>query len=192
MKLILECPVCGCDSEHEVLKKGKESLVRCIKCAHVHRADTKTPEERMLRVRTIVSSEGDSRVCTSEMLPEEECGVGEMRVAECRDGAVGVEVTGIETAQGRVDRAKGREIVTLWTRAIEKVVVRVSIHSGRITTPIYIASEGDEAFQVGSEYRHGRLRFRISHMKLRDGRVIREAGRSACAREIRRIYAYMT
>ncbi|MDH7593227.1 MAG: HVO_0476 family zinc finger protein [Methanomicrobiales archaeon] len=193
MNITLGCPVCGEETEHLILKEEKGRVVRCMRCGHVHRsAVTEATQQKELRIRTIVSKGGDSRVCTTELPSDEECHVGDLLVAECGDTAAGVIITSIETASGRVEKARMRDILTLWSREIEHVIVRVSVHEGRLTLPLLIQTEGEEEFLVGSVHDAGKRRFRISHMKLRDGRVLRERGDRAAARDIKRIYGYRT
>ncbi len=82
-------------------------------------------------------------------------------------------------------------MTTLWTRGIEQVVVRASVHSGRTTLPLYQTAEGEEEFVVGESYTFGGRRIKISHIKLRDGPVIRKDGWKTVARRVRRIYGYL-
>jgi len=103
----------------------------------------------------------------------------------------GVEVTGIEAGEKRVRRAKAEEVTTLWTRGIEQVVVKASIHSGRTTIPLYQAAEGEDEFVVGEVYTFGGRRIRISHIKLRDGPVMRKEGWKTVASRVKRIYGYL-
>jgi uncharacterized Zn finger protein len=88
-------------------------------------------------------------------------------------------------------RAKAGEVTTLWTRGIDQVVVRASVHSGRTTIPLYQTAEGEDEFVVGEVYSFGGRRIRVSHIKLRDGPVIRKEGWKTVARRIKRIYGYL-
>jgi uncharacterized Zn finger protein len=99
-----------------------------------------------------------------------------------------VEVTSIEAGGKRVKRAKAGDVTTLWTRAIDQVVVRASVHRGRVTKPLSVACDGDEEFFVGENWTFGTIPFRITHMKLRDGKVLRKEKQKAPARAIKRIY----
>jgi uncharacterized Zn finger protein len=67
-------------------------------------------------------------------------------------------------------------------------VVRASVHRGRVTKPLSVACEGDEEFFVGEDWTFGTIPFWITHMKLRDGKVLRKEGQKAPARMIKRIY----
>lgn len=188
MNVTLECPLCGVDRDHEILKESGEVLVRCNTCGHIHRVTWE--QKPLLKVRVVVSSGERSMVCSTEMETEEEVTLGDVITAECDGEAYGVEITGIEKGEQRVKRARGSEIRTLWTRAIEQVVVRVSIHSGRTTTPLYLTSEGTREYEVGERYRAGKGWFRISHIKLRNGRFMRRKGERAVAMSIKRVYAF--
>jgi len=188
--ITIVCPACDEECEHEVLREAAELVVRCCECGRVHRVP-RPPEPRILTVRAIVSRETESEVCCVEIFEDEVVAVGDHIVAECGDEAVGVEVTGIEVGPRRVRRAGAAEVTALWTRGIEQVVVRASIHAGRTTIPLYQTAEGEDEFVVGETYTFGGRRIRISHIKLRDGPVIRKEGWKTVARRIKRIYGYL-
>ena len=188
--ITIVCPACNEECEHEILREAAELVVRCCECGRVHRVP-KPPEPRILTIRAIVSRETESEVCCVEAFEDEVVAVGDHIVAECGDEAVGVEVTGIEVGPKRVRRAGAAEVTALWTRVIEQVVVRASIHAGRTTIPLYQTAEGEDEFVVGEAYTFGGRRIRISHIKLRDGPVIRKEGWKTVARRIKRIYGYL-
>jgi uncharacterized Zn finger protein len=182
------CPGCGLETGHHVLKEGAELLVECSGCGYIHRIRFSEPAE--IRVKAIISDQDRSRVCDVELGEDEEVAVGDHLAALCGNEAAGVEVTAIESGGKRVQRAQGASVGTLWTRAIERVVVKVSVHRGRTTEPLRISCTGDQEFSVGGTATAGRTSFRISHMKLRDGHVVRREGKRAAAREITRVYGY--
>ncbi|MCM2466477.1 HVO_0476 family zinc finger protein [Methanoculleus oceani] len=184
------CPVCKEECEHQVLREAAELVVQCSECGQVHRIP-KPPESEILTIKAIVSLETESQVCSVEMLADEAVSLGDHIAAECEDEVFGVEVTGIEVGAKRVRRAKAAEVTTLWTRGIEQVVVKASIHTGRTTLPLYQTAEGEDEFVVGETYTFGGRRIRISHIKLRDGPVIRKEGWKTVARRVKRIYGYL-
>jgi Uncharacterized archaeal Zn-finger protein len=188
MNISVWCPVCEETREHEILKDAHEPTVRCTVCAHIHRI---APEaETGLPVRTIVSTGKESRVCTTELDREETYRTGDTVVVECGEEVQSVEITGIETEARRTERAKGSLICTLWTRAIHEVTVKISLHDGRKTIPLYFNAKGIEEFEVNREYTAGPRRFWISHIKLRNDRFLRREGEKALAKDIKRIYAF--
>ena len=130
----------------------------------------------MLVIKTIVSREGTSLTGTIEFDPEDECFLDDHLVAECGDEAYGVEVTAIECGGKRLPRAKAKDITTLWTRTIDRVVVKISVHDGRKTIPLYLECEGEDEFVVGEKYVVDGKRFTLSHLKLRDGPLMRKEG----------------
>ena len=125
------------------------------------------------------------------MFSGEVVAIGDHVAAECGDEVIGVEVTSIEVGDKRVRRAEAEEVTALWTRGIEQVVVKASIHSGRTTIPLYQTAEGEEVFVVGETYTFGGKQIKISHIKLRDGPVIRKEGWKTVARRVKRIYGYL-
>jgi uncharacterized Zn finger protein len=187
MNLFLRCPACAQEGEHEILKESHDLLVRCDACGHVYH----TPRERrsaVIQVKAIVSYEKESKVGSIELLDDEECHMGDLLVAEVGDDAVGVEVTGIETGTRRVAKAIASDISTIWTRMVEKVVVKASVHDKRVTLPLYLECEGEDDFVIGEIYTIGSVRFRVNQIKLRDGAVMRKDGWKAWARKIKRVY----
>ena len=188
MHIPLPCPSCGEECEHELMGSARNPVARCTLCGHVHREVHPTEEE--IPVKVIVSCEGESRVCSVPLEPGETIAPGDRLAAECSGEVFGVEVTSIESKGRRVKRAKARDILTLWTRAIDEVVVRASVHKGWVTRPVSVACGGDEEFAIGESWTFGPLPFRITHMKLRDGRVLRREGQTAPARSVKRIYGY--
>jgi uncharacterized Zn finger protein len=187
MLITAYCPECADESEWEVLSDSREQTVRCTTCGHIMKVKKeKAPGPRL--IKTIVSHEGGSAVCSIEMMPDDECFVDDRLVAECGEEAFGVQVTSIEAGQKRVNRAKAKNITALWTRVIDEVVVRFSIHSGRQTIPLYKVCDGEEPFVVGEIYTVKGKQLRITHLKLRDGPLMRKEGWKTVAHRIKRIY----
>jgi uncharacterized Zn finger protein len=187
MFITAQCPECNDETEHEVIAEGRDQLVRCTTCGH-HQRVPKDREPQALMIKAIVSREGTSRVCGIELAEEDLCSVDDHLVAECGDDVFGVEVTSIECGEKRVHKAKASDITTLWTRAIEQVVVKISIHDGRKTIPVYMECDGEQAFVVNEMYVASGKRFRISHLKLRDGPLMRKEGWKTVAHRIKRVY----
>lgn len=189
MEQELYCPECRQNVEHTVLSTSRQIRVRCAVCGTVHQI-TPQKEKPPLQVKTIVSEEGSSRICTIELAADEKCMIGDRYVAACGDDFIGVEITGIERGLQRARKARARDITTLWSRKIEEVAVRVSVHDGRTTIPLLLRVPGEEPFVVGEIYRQGNRRFRVASIKLRDGGSLRKEGQKAVARRLKRIYGY--
>jgi len=188
MFITANCPECRDETEHEIVAESRDLLVRCTTCGH-HQRIPKEREPQSLMIKTIVSREGTSQVCGIELAEDDECSVDDHLVAECGEDAFGVEVASIEcSGEKRVQRAKAKDIIALWTRAIEQVVVKISIHDGRKTIPVYMPCDGEQEFVVGEKYVVSGKRFQISHLKLRDGPLMRKEGWKTIAHRIKRIY----
>jgi len=189
MEVNLRCPGCGDEADQEILHESHDLLLKCTACGHVHRAPREAQPEP-LRVRAIVSAGTESATGTIELMPSDVVEVGDLFVAEGEgDEAAGVEISSIEAiGGGRVPRARADAIVTLWTRVVEDVVVSISVHRGRETIPLHQRADGEEVFVVGEVYTFGGKKVRISHIKLRDGPVLRKEGWKTLARRVRRIY----
>jgi uncharacterized Zn finger protein len=187
--LITHCTCCSEETEHDVLRESKSGiLICCTSCGAVQ----STPRQggRNIDLKAIVSSEGESKVCVLEVSPDEELHVGNIVVAECGKEAFGVAITSIEHQGKRVQQARADQIDTLWTRVVDRVVVKASVHEGRNTVPICCECEGSVEFTVGESYDFGKKRFHVSHIKLRDGGLLRRNGQSAPAQNVKRIYGY--
>lgn len=189
MEKELYCPECGHEVEHTVLSASRQIRVRCAVCGTVHQI-TPEKEKPPLLVKAIVSEEGISRICSIELAADEICMIGDRYVAGCGDDYTGVEITGIERGRQRARKARAKDITTLWTRKIEEVQVRVSVHNGKTTIPLMLRVPGEEPFVVGELYRQGNRRFRVTSIKLRDGGSLRKEGQKAVARRLKRIYGY--
>ena len=189
MFITVHCPECKDETEHEVVADSRDRLVRCTACGH-HQHIPKEKEPELLTVKTIVSREGTSMVGSIEFAEDDECFVDDHLVAEVGDEAYGVEVSAIEVGEKRVHRAKAKLVTTLWTRTIDQVVVKISVHDGRKTIPLYMECEGETEFVVGEKYVVDAKRFKISHLKLRDGPLMRKEGWKTAAHRIKRIYGY--
>ena len=188
--ITIVCPVCKEECDHEILREAADLVVRCSECGQVYRIPKPT-EPRILSIRTIVSHEKESQVCSVEMLSDETVTVGDRVAAECGDEVIGVEITSIESGDRRLRQAEASMVTSLWTRVIEQVVVKASIHAGRLTIPLYQVADGEEVFVVGETYTFGGRQIRISRIKLREGAVMRKEGWKTVARKIKRIYGYL-
>jgi uncharacterized Zn finger protein len=191
MFITAHCPECKDETEHEVVAETRDMLVRCTTCGH-HQRLPREHEPETLIVKAIVSKEGISRVCGIEFAEDDDCSVDDHLVAECGEDVFGVEVTAIECGDKRMKRAKAKDITTLWTRGIEQVVVKISIHDGRKTIPVYMECDGEQPFVVNDMYVVSGKRFRISHLKLRDGPLMRKEGWKTVAHRVKRIYGVRT
>lgn len=189
MFITVTCPDCRDETEHAIVSESHDLLVRCTTCSHHHRIK-KEKEANPLFIKAIVSCEGSSMVCGIELSEEDECAVDDHLVAECGDEAFGVAVTAIECREKRVNRAKAADITTLWTRTIDSVIVKISVHDGWKTIPLYMECDGEEPFVVGEIYTVLGKKFRISHLKLRDGPLMRKEGWKTVAHRLKRMYGF--
>ncbi len=184
------CITCDDETEHEVLSRTTNQVIKCTECGSVSRIPV-PKEPVMLQVKAIVSREDTSTVCRCELAEDELITVGDSLIAESDDGeGAGVEVMSIESGDKRVDKAKGAVIDTLWTRVIDQVVVRFSVHDGWVTLPLYVRCEGDEKFVVGDVYVIKGVKARIGHIRMRNGAVTKRRGKFEVASTIKRVYAY--
>jgi uncharacterized Zn finger protein len=189
MFITIYCSQCGEESKHEVIADSRNRIVRCTICNHIQHLK-KTTAPKPIIIKTIVSRENSSMVCGIELLPDDECSLDDHIVAECGDESVGVEVTGIEIGDRRVNQARARDITVLWTRVIEQVIVKISVHDGRRTIPLYKECDGEDPFIVGEICTVQGKRFKITQLKLRDGPLMRKEDWKTVAQRLKRVYGY--
>jgi len=167
------CPFCDDFTEHVTIKRGREHLVRCEACGAVHPVEQE--RTRLASLRVIVSREGTSQRCQMEIPADDLLRVGdELLVDDGVNEVILSEITSIETER-RVEKAQADEIKTVWVRAVDEVVVKVSVHDKRTTSSHVIRSWGDDPFEVGEVRLADRTRFRIEKIKLRSGRFVKRA-----------------
>lgn len=178
------CPECGELTEHETVKLGREHLVRCEACGTVH--PHRLERTRLSILRVIVSATGSSSLRTIELPVEDLLSIGdEILVDDGIGDVVMVEVTSIELPGGRrEERARVGEVKTLWTRAVDEVVVKVSVQRRGRTTSHDIPARGDEPFAVGEVRTADGRRYRVEKIRVRDGR----SPDRALAKEIVRVW----
>lgn len=186
MSISLTCPTCQEETDHEILRDSDPATVQCTECNHIHRTAIKIP--KVIEIRAIISSEGESRQGTIELTDDETVEVGNTFVADVGDDIFGVEVTGIEMGAARRMRASTSDITCLWTRVIDSVIIRASLHKGALTYPLYEQVEGETVYTIGEIASVGGRQFRVTRIKLRDGAVVRKPGSYAEARFIKRVY----
>jgi uncharacterized Zn finger protein len=178
------CPECGDFTEHVTVKLGREHLVRCEVCGTVH--PTGLERTRLAPLRVIISAKDASERRTIEIPAEDLLEVGDEILVDDGVGDVAiVEITSIELEGGRREKAaRAGDVETLWTRAVDEVAVKVSVHRRGKTTSYSIPALGDETFAVGDVRTASGRRFRVEKIKLRDGR----SPERALAKDITRIW----
>ncbi|MBS1264166.1 MAG: hypothetical protein MAG715_01368 [Methanonatronarchaeales archaeon] len=182
--LEVTCPSCSPDEavEHEVLRSRRgsrgrrlyfEATVRCSRCDTVHRTELRVPKP--IEVEAVVSREGESRVETLHLFPDEEVRVG--------DRLDDLEVTAIEVGEGRAESASAEEADTVWTVDVGVVEVPLSLHAGEKTVSDKVKMGGDEYVEVGETLRRRGEVFTVKSVLTDEGKA-----RRARARDVKRVY----
>ncbi len=187
--ILAECPMCQCETLHEVLSGkvagGKEETVlestaRCKECHQVHRVTLKA--ERPVEVPVIISWLDKSRRSSVSLGPDEAIEVGD----EIMCAEEPVLITSIESKGARVQRAKARDVQTVWAKRFDKVRVPFSVsHQGRSFSE-HLLAVPDEEFYVGDMLKVGKHEVVIHAIKIAD-KSLKTGG--AKARDIVRVYA---
>ncbi len=179
------CDVCGEETEHELIRADK-NLYRCKVCGSV----VELKPEKKMELRAIISSGPQSERGKLRVRPDDVLEVGDEVVVEVEDGFKVGEITSLEFSNGaRGESAQAKDVSTVWLRDVGEVVVKMSLHKGPITTPYRTLVSGDTEFEVGEVLEINRRRFRITRIKLINGRLLKKEGDIAEAKDIRRIYA---
>jgi len=185
MRRFLYCDTCKDETEHEPIREDR-LLYRCVECGTVARH---LPEKEV-RVKAVISTGAISRVGTIVFKEFDTVEVGDEIVVETDEGFRIGEVTSIELKDGRRTKfAEVKDIGTVWLRDVGEVEVKFSLHKGAITTPYKMLTSGDTEFEVGERVNIDNVLYRITRIKLMDGRLLKRAGERAKAKQIKRIYA---
>jgi uncharacterized Zn finger protein len=184
--IILDCPACDEKTDFEILRKPPEAIVRCAKCGHIMRVFMKEP--KIFTVKTIVSYGTESYIGTIEFMKGDVCSVGDFLVADVGDKSYNVEVMSIERSNSRITKLLVEDIDVIWTRLVDKVVICASLNKGAITIPLYEHVSGDKVYTIDHITSVDEKQFRITRIKLRNGKIIRRKEKTAQAHEIKRIY----
>jgi len=100
------------------------------------------------------------------------------------------EVTSIELKNGkRSELGEAKDIETVWLRDVGEVEVKMSLHKGPVTTPYKFVTSGETEFTVDEQLDIDGAVYRITRIKLINGKLLKRPGTKAKAKEIRRIYA---
>ncbi len=184
--ILLDCPVCGEETDFEILKDPPEAVVKCTVCGHVMRVTLKEP--RVLTVKAVVSYGNDSHTGTIDLIEGDTITVGDYLVAEVGEDSFSVEVTSIEENNARRQKLPVEKIEVLWARLVDQVIIRASLNKGAITIPLYENVEGNKVYTVDHITSVGGRQFRVTRIKLRKGNIITRKDKTAEAHEIKRIY----
>ncbi|HJJ51313.1 MAG TPA: HVO_0476 family zinc finger protein [Methanocorpusculum sp.] len=184
--IILDCPVCGEETDFELLKDPPEAVVKCTICGHVMRVTLKEP--RVLTVKAVVSYGNDSHTGSIDLIEGDIISVGDYLVAEVGDDSFSVEITSIEENNARRQKLPAEKIEVLWARLVDQVIIAASLNKGAVTIPLYENVPGNTVYTVDHITTIGGRQFRVTRIKLRKGNVITRKDKTAEAHEIRRIY----
>jgi uncharacterized Zn finger protein len=181
-----ECPSCSSDKKvpHDVLSTNNKKLViRCTLC-HTTQQVALPARFKNLKLRVIVSDYDHSHMSWLELGALERPHIGDEFIVE-NSSVDAVRITGIEIDGGvRTVEAKAESIRTLWAQKIDKVVVKIAVHSGKTTKSHKVAFDGEKRFVVGDKERFGE----VARIKIKHGPVFDRAGQSASAKDIARVY----
>ena len=187
-ELIIECPVCEEETEHDILGgrvEGKKhivlkSSVKCCNCGHIHAVEL--VEEKPIDVPIIVSWMEKSTRAKISLERLEEVKIDEELYLE-GDRII---VTSIEVAGVRKKKAKAEDITTIWAKKFDKVWIKVSLDAhGKVYSKKFLAVP-EEEFEIGELVDIEGNMTAITAIKI-EGRTLRQG--AALARDIVRVYS---
>ncbi len=184
--LVLMCPVCGIESNFEILKEPPQAVVRCTECGHTMHVLLKEP--RMFYVKAVISHGSESITAKIELVEGEIIAVSDYLVAETDDTTYNVEVLSIEADNARREKLPSEQITTLWTRLVDVVIISASVNKGATTMPLYETVEGEKEFEIGRITAVAGRQFRVKRIKLRNNHMLTRKGRKAKAYEVKRLF----
>ncbi|MFA9516811.1 HVO_0476 family zinc finger protein [Halopenitus sp. H-Gu1] len=196
----LVCPSCSTTEPtvHEVLNPGGAATVRCTECGHTHK--TRIPEPETVELDIVVSQDDESFSTTMEVPADTYTEVGGEFIVDTPDALLQARVTGIEVGdERRVEEANVEEIETLWTRAIDNVSVKVTLHPAdgdrETTRALTVNVPGDYEFEVGKTETFGTEEFTVEGIQIRENAPeyrfdkLDHSGDVAFAKDVKRLYA---
>ncbi|MCD1293610.1 hypothetical protein CUJ83_01180 [Methanocella sp. CWC-04] len=184
-----ECPSCSPDEPvaHLVLKES-EGRVRCEECGLVHVIPVK--KQRFVKLKVIVSRQDKSSVQETEVDADEYLHAGDEFVVDTGEEISGVRIQSLELKTSkRVEKAKPEEVLTIWARAIDEVIVKIAVQKHEITESLDYKVNGDYEFTIGDTIKVKGYEVKISYIKIRDGALMKREGATAKAKDIKRIYS---
>jgi len=184
-----ECPSCSLDKKvpHDVLSTTKKLVIRCTVCLNTQQVAL-PPRFKNIKLRVVVSDYDHSHVSWLELGALERLHVGDEFIVE-NSSVDAVRINAIELDDGvRTVEAEAGSIRALWAQKIDKVVVKIAVHSGKTTKSHKVAFDGEKRFVVGDKESLGE----VARIKIKNGPVFDRVGQSACAKDIARVYIKST
>jgi uncharacterized Zn finger protein len=180
-----ECPSCSSDKKvpHEVLRTAKKLVIRCTVCHTTQQVDLPR-RVASLKLKVVVSDYDQSHLSWLELGALERLRIGDEFIVE-NSSIDAVRIIAIELNDGvRTEEAEAASIRVLWAQKIDKVVVKIAVHSGKTTKSHKVAFDGEKRFVVGDKERLGE----VARIKIKHGPVFDRVGQSASAKDIARVY----
>jgi len=180
-----ECPSCSSDKKvpHEVLRTAKKLVIRCTVCHTTQQVDL-ARRVASLKLKVVVSDYDQSHLSWLELGALERLHIGDEFIVE-NSSIDAVRIIAIELSDRvRTEEAEAASIRVLWAQKIDKVVVKIAVHSGKTTKSHKVAFDGEKRFVVGDKERLGE----VARIKIKHGPVFDRVGQSASAKDIARVY----
>jgi uncharacterized Zn finger protein len=179
------CDTCDENTKHELIRPAKH-LYRCTECGSF----SQRLPGKDVSLRAIISSGAHSEVGSLKLKEYDVVEAGDELIVDTQQGFRLGEVTSIELKDGkRGEFSKVKDIATVWLRDVGEVAVRISLHKRAITTPYIFKAPGETEFAISEKIEIDNASYKITRIKLNNGKLLEKDGEKAKAKEIRRIYA---
>ncbi len=183
------CDTCKEETAHRVLRgrskgemgSGFEGTVQCMVCKDVRKVQV--PEERPVKVRSIISDGKESKEVRIELFPKERITIGEEMLWEDHN----LLVTSIETKGKRPMSSEAKELDCLWLKVYDTLKVKVSIVKGAVTKAETVDATPEEEFFVGDLLEFSGGKVIIEKIKVEEGTIYRDDV-PVQARHIKRVF----
>ena len=182
------CPQCSPEEEimHSVVKSH---LLKCEQCGFIHRLPHEK-KNKPITLKVIVSRGSESSSRQLEVDPDEMLRKDDEFVIDVGEDVSGVRIHSLELPSGRrVEHAMAKDVLTVWARAIDEVVVKIAVQQLGETKSFDYKINGDYEFTIGDKMKLKSYEVFISSIKVREGGIFRRAGKAIKAKDIRRIYS---
>ena len=156
------CETCRKIRSHKLINKRK-NLYQCKFCGTV----VQYFAPKKIKMKAILST-GSISVSGSVKLEEvARVKVGDEVIVDTEKGPKLGKITSIELKDGkRVEESDAKEVLTLWLKNIEEVVVKVSLHRGPVTTSYRFTTSGNTKFRVGEVLMINGKKYKVNRIKL--------------------------
>jgi uncharacterized Zn finger protein len=169
---IIECPGCGLQADHEVLRErkrglGADFLLKCSECESVHTVQFRPP--KIIEIPIMLTEGAKSKI---ENIAMEEDEFLSLDVIFSHDDKHW-RLTRLENRQGKtVKKIVAANLVRATALRANRLQIKVTMTDGEDSTADTIEVDAEKIFSAGSIIRHKGRKWRIRAIHTGDGRTL--------------------